>query len=351
VRITVSDFCECVLDIIGSKKDADSLRSEVMTAESTFDFNAIVPMPAELREAWSCSLGENAWQLKYGKWKNSRLLGLPDIASRAEAVAAARQFSPFHMEPGHSFDDLADAYDDRRTRYGYGDGYSWASKRWGTKWPAGEVEWMAATGTPGRESSHTVYFETAYAPPLPVIATLSSRFPDLNLRLAFSRPADQIRGFQTFTAGRVSAKHAEWFDYSVEWRVSVSHHLADLHDGIYIGDARSSGDGLPPLLRSKWANPFVINGRTPTEAIDLYARWLAGNPEANALLPPGEWHRPVYGEICDELRGELLVCGCPRADCTGCPCHGFVLARIAGVGGDEDQSEDGSPGDSIARAP
>jgi hypothetical protein len=31
----------------------------------------------------------------------------------------------------------------------------------------------------------------------------------------------------------------------------------------------------------------------------------------------GEWHRPVWGEICDKLRGTLFVC-----DCDGQHCHG-----------------------------
>ena len=103
----------------------------------------------------------------------------------------------------------------------------------------------------------------------------------------------------------------------------------------------------PALPRSKWANPFEGNGRAPAEAEDLYCRWIDGDPEGAALVPPGQWHRPVRGEICDELRGMLLVC-----DCDGSHCHGYFLAFIGSAPDDEDDNGelDSEPGARVGPA-
>ncbi len=63
---------------------------------------------------------------------------------------------------------------------------------------------------------------------------------------------------------------------------------------------------------SKWGNPFQI-GRDGTRAqvIARYERWLETQPELLAALP--------------ELQGMTLGCWCAPA-----PCHGEVLARLAG---------------------
>lgn len=329
--------CECGLDIIGPKEDADALRQLVTTTENAFDFNAIVPMPSGLRTAEPCDMANEAWLLKYGNWKHCRRFGPPKFPTRRDAIAAARRAQPWSM-----FDELADEVERRVREYGYPDGHSWAKEHWWTEWPACAVEWMAPAGTEDRGSAHTVFFETDLTVPASVIAALSRRFPALTLRLSYAEPANDTRGFMTFTAGRIVARRAEWFDFREEWQVYLSHDLADLAEGIYIGDARPAADGVPSLPRSKWANPFVGSGRTPAEAEDLYWRWIKGDAEAAALVPSGEWHRPLFGEICDELRGSLLVCGCPWGECLERRCHGYVLVMIGSVLDEEDDDDSDS---------
>ena len=83
--------CECVLDIIGPKKVADALRRLVTTAESAFDFNAIVPMPGGLRRIAPSDVANEAWVLKYGDWKRCGRFGPSKFATHREALVAARQ--------------------------------------------------------------------------------------------------------------------------------------------------------------------------------------------------------------------------------------------------------------------
>jgi hypothetical protein len=327
--------CECVLDIIGPQDDADALRRLVTTAESDFDFNAILTMPAELQAVEPSWVANEAWLLKYGDWKRSRRFGPPKFATRRDAIAAARR-APSEQ----TLDELADAVERRIRKYGHPDRVFWARETWGAESPALSVEWMALTGTEGRGSAQTVFFETDSTVPALVIAVLSRKFPALTLRLSYSEPHNETRGFMTFMAGRIAAQNAEWFDFREEWQIGLSHDIADLADGIYIGDARPAADGVPALHRSKWANPFEGSGRTPSEAEDLYCRWINGDPEVAALVPAGEWHRPGYGEIRDELRGMLLVCDC---GCDGWHCHGYFLAVIGSVMDDDEDEDDPDP--------
>jgi hypothetical protein len=99
-------------------------------------------------------------------------------------------------------------------------------------------------------------------------------------------------------------------------------------DAIYIGREHSGRGRGPTFNRSPWANPWnhrhLPGGRA--EAVDLYRRWLADDPDAAALLPRGRWQKPTPSDIRRELAGKPLACWCPAVG----PCHGHVLAEIAG---------------------
>jgi len=76
-------------------------------------------------------------------------------------------------------------------------------------------------------------------------------------------------------------------------------------DHVYIGRPR------PGLPRSRWGNPFRIDGAvTRDEVVAAYERWLR--------------HRPQLLQHLGELRGKVLVCYCAPSSC-----HGDVLARLA----------------------
>ena len=64
--------------------------------------------------------------------------------------------------------------------------------------------------------------------------------------------------------------------------------------------------------RTKWGNPFKIGvDGTREEVIAKYEAWIKTQPALLAALP--------------ELRGKVLGCWCAPK-----PCHGDVLARLAG---------------------
>lgn len=66
-----------------------------------------------------------------------------------------------------------------------------------------------------------------------------------------------------------------------------------------------------------WGNPFPISPvRNREQAIEQYRKWLLQNDKLLARIP--------------ELRGKLLGCWCSPE-----PCHGHVLAALAGLTDEE----------------
>jgi hypothetical protein len=77
-------------------------------------------------------------------------------------------------------------------------GYEWCIEHWGTKWNAYSVD---------RKVSVTVYrveytFETAWSPPILVVAAWSAKFPDLEFRLFYYEPLMDFQGTYVVKGGK-----------------------------------------------------------------------------------------------------------------------------------------------------
>lgn len=106
------------------------------TAESLIDFNRIVPYPKHFADA----------DLAAETWRN-------DPANRNRSWSSG---------PKDGFNH---------------GGYDWCVENWGTKWNAYEQR---------RIDVSSIYFETAWTPPLAAITTLSRYFPTVAFRLEFA---------------------------------------------------------------------------------------------------------------------------------------------------------------------
>lgn len=76
-------------------------------------------------------------------------------------------------------------------------GYNWRVDNWGTKWEAHEVE-----ARPGM-CEIEFFFDTAWAPPVPVVQELSRLFPDAVVGLAYDEPGMDFGGYVMFREGEV----------------------------------------------------------------------------------------------------------------------------------------------------
>jgi hypothetical protein len=79
------------------------------------------------------------------------------------------------------------------------DWWHWRVNNWGTKWSVVDVDLVEKKGC-------IVYsFDTAWAPPEPVLTRLSEMFPDANILLSFYEPGCIGRGSVTYKDGEVIA--------------------------------------------------------------------------------------------------------------------------------------------------
>lgn len=91
---------------------------------------------------------------------------------------------------------------EERERYGANNWYDWSIENWGTKWDATSTgEWSAPEGSGIAE----IYFETAWAPPIPWLITTSTVYPELEFSLRYEEPGMEF-------AGDITANNGEYED-------------------------------------------------------------------------------------------------------------------------------------------
>lgn len=110
--------------------------SEKVDGGSQFDFNAIVPMPEELRNTVSGSYGKDD--------------------PRQEA--------------------LIEQHKQNTEKYGYPTWYEYAIAKWGTKWNAYEID----------VCENSIEFQTAWSTPEPIIWELSKLLPHATIKVEYA---------------------------------------------------------------------------------------------------------------------------------------------------------------------
>jgi hypothetical protein len=149
-----------------------------------FDFNQIFPMPPELE----------------------------NTKSPATVVATQEEADEKNEENRKRFGDspfgmgriLCQAEsDDLIKQFGANNWYDWKCDHWGTKWGAyGIGEW----------NDNTLYFETAWSPPEPIILRLSEMFPEARFTLKFADEGGGFLGYAVYVAG------VQEQDINIDWQ-------------------------------------------------------------------------------------------------------------------------------------
>jgi len=143
-----------------AREDVDKVKRLVMSDDSEFDFNRIIPMPESLKiHSGSCTFDalclSNCADLDRLKERYSDEGEEPDPSV----------FYPYARDPETmpELRVLARLIQFNQDQYGHGDWYDWACEKWGTKWNACEPYW----------SDNTVSFDTAWADPEPIFVQLA----------------------------------------------------------------------------------------------------------------------------------------------------------------------------------
>lgn len=159
------NWCECKLSITGPDKDLDRLQKGLIVSgdevgdEDGIDFNFILPQPETL---------------------NVR--------------------SPVDLD---AHKELAASYKANVEKYGYPNWYDWRIAKWGTKWSPSQVSVRRS------DDGLELYFNTAWAPPIPLVEEAARQFPSLQFRLHYLERGMAFQGMLICEDGKTTEREED----------------------------------------------------------------------------------------------------------------------------------------------
>jgi hypothetical protein len=156
------NWCDCELTVTGDVADLHAFADFIKTDKSDFDFNTIIPYPEKFRE-----LDRIAYE-----WDKDN--------------------------PNNWKDRPKDGFNQG--------GYEWCIQNWGTKWNLGNGDWDSVQIDMldcEIEPHMTLCFQTAWAPPSPVVLEASIIFPTLTFKLEYYEGGMGFQGKYVARAGEV----------------------------------------------------------------------------------------------------------------------------------------------------
>jgi hypothetical protein len=186
------------LEILGSPEEVTRIREAIKGGPwndggiAAIDFNKIIPMPAVLRER------DGIMHIPTGL--------LQRVANGEEtAECAAEEWAKATKTSAVVFPSLVKQIDwQSRCLHdtGFTSWYDWSVENWGTKWNA--------YGTPDRrDTDSTIWFDTAWSVPQPVIEALTAMFPEVTFCITW---ADEDTGNN---CGSVTLRNGEMLSHQI----------------------------------------------------------------------------------------------------------------------------------------
>lgn len=145
-----------------------------------FDFNRIVPMPDPLNivegaisdDAIVVYLTDSGTALFTDD--KASLAKAAGVISPGQIYSQIKPSAPLNGEALSELFALGQRLVENFQKYGARSWYDWCRREWGTKWNACETT---------VEDDDTVIFDTAWEPPLPVLAKLSEMYPEVEIEV------------------------------------------------------------------------------------------------------------------------------------------------------------------------
>lgn len=173
----MANYCENTLTVIGKPKDIVEFSNLVYTENGAnplpLDFNKIIPYPEDLAYL------DRFWHEEYKKtgefpsWKNGFNSG----------------------------------------------GLEWCVENWGTKWNAMYTHCETSGSneididTRDNKLYNVTYdFDTAWSPPIPVVAKMAEMFPTLEFELEYEEGGEGFKGSNSFADGKQIAADVYYFE-------------------------------------------------------------------------------------------------------------------------------------------
>ena len=89
-------------------------------------------------------------------------------------------------------------------KYGHGNWHSWANVNWGTKWNANAVYLSK-----DNDNEVIFVFDTAWSEPIPWLVETSKKYPELEFKMSFIEPMNDISGSIICKNGEISPENEQ----------------------------------------------------------------------------------------------------------------------------------------------
>lgn len=178
------NHCYNQLYVMGEPSDLDQFLAKIdnafeqfgLTEDGRFTFTAFVPYTDNVLTGTS---GTGKFVRRNGVWESTSL-------SQSEADSAGLEFySGAYCEDSSGIVYTQFDMQDK----GLVDWYSWNIDNWGTKWDAYSIDVERV-----QDNQLTIRFDSAWAPPSPVIHAMQEQHPELSITLEFEEPGMMFRG-------------------------------------------------------------------------------------------------------------------------------------------------------------
>lgn len=170
-----------ILTIEGDSTLVQQIKADIISIDAEgytrhIDFDKILPRPQSLDIVSGSSTENGIAILKYREGDASKINQIMSYKWAIE-FASPEDLINYLLEQGTANLEEAQKALDNERLYGHRDWYSWSNANWGTKWNAYDSE---------QREDDSIYFETAWSTPYPVMLALSAKYPEALITVRFA---------------------------------------------------------------------------------------------------------------------------------------------------------------------
>lgn len=170
-----------ILTIEGEASLVAQIKSDIISVDAEgdirhIDFNKIIPRPDSLDITSGSATDNGIAILKYREGDATKINQIMGYQWATEFDSPDDLITHMLEKGLANLEEAQRALDNERL-YGHRDWYSWSNANWGTKWNAYD--------TIQREDD-SIYFQTAWSTPYPVMLALSAKYPEAIIKVRFA---------------------------------------------------------------------------------------------------------------------------------------------------------------------
>lgn len=170
-----------ILTIEGEASLVAQIKSDIISVDAEgdirhIDFDKIIPRPDSLDITSGSATDNGIAILKYREGDATKINEIMGYQWATEFATPDDLIENLISSGRANLEEAQRALDNERL-YGHRDWYSWSNANWGTKWNAYDSI---------QREDGSIYFQTAWSTPYPVMLALSAKYPEAIIKVRFA---------------------------------------------------------------------------------------------------------------------------------------------------------------------